>query len=572
METSASSAAPSPAPAPAPAPRLRLTLVNDDDGADAQKYDADVDSNSDPPAERQADAPAAPASRADRAEAYLEQEGQKASHVFAGLTPDPDAASSSESDTSSSEDIWQRSLSMARPASLVLDCPCPSSTCKILPFRYGGLELRVNSRSVEVYITEQSTGEDKYVVTSRGVKDGESESNNKKVEWHKFVIVNRGGPATVTSVKIRAVSIKPADCDAIYVSGCKVKAKLLSTEEAKAAVAGGEGINSNGITTPQRRAAPQAALSPVGGGMSSMAQMMMAMGGGMQPQQQPQSPAQPPSMAALMAMMGGAGGPTTGIPGMPATPADQSASSSMPSHADMGMAISALRTMVSSTEESINRRIIENTQQLDASMAARIKGLESKVTRLTDRVEEQNEVILRQRSFIVEQGDALTRMEAKQNAMLEKILEGQSKLMDELAESSRQSNIAVESCDEESGKDAVLRGSAESHTTVEAATGTSLPKPMLGKEVVEATNDLPVAETQQNDTIEIQLDDDEAMVDPKKETIGSPPVMTYRGAENLISFEEGTADDNTIPGSEQVETEAISDLLMSTVTAITDDD
>ena len=537
METSASSAAPS----PAPAPRLRLTLVNDDDGADAQKYDADVDSNSDPPAERQADAPAASASRADRAEAYLEQEGQKASHVFAGLTPDPDAASSSESDTSSSEDIWQRSLSMARPASLVLDCPCPSSTCKILPFRYGGLELRVNSRSVEVYITEQSTGEDKYVVTSRGVKDGESESNNKKVEWHKFVIVNRGGPATVTSVKIRAVSIKPADCDAIYVSGCKVKAKLLSTEEAKAAVAGGEGNNSNGITTPQRRAAPQAALSPVGGGMSSMAQMMMAMGGGMQPQQQPQSPAQPPSMAALMAMMGGAGGPTTGIPGMPATPADQSASSSMPSHADMGMAISALRTMVSSTEESINRRIIENTQQLDASMAARIKGLESKVTRLTDRVEEQNEVILRQRSFIVEQGDALTRMEAKQNAMLEKILEGQSKLMHELAESSRQSNIAVESCDEESEKDAVLRGSAESHT-VEAATGTSLPKQMLGKEVVEATNDLPVAETQQNDTIEIQLDDDEAMVDPEAEMEMEPTTDMEMDAEAPAEEDFAVAD------------------------------
>lgn len=279
METSASSAAPS----PAPEPRLRLTLVNDDDGAAAQKHDADVDSNnSDPPAERQADAPAAPASRADRAEAYLEQEGQKASHVFAGLTPDPDELSS-ENDTPSSEDICRRSLSMARPASLVLDCPCPSSACKNLPFRYGGLELRVNSRSVEVYITEQSTGEEKYVVTCRGVKDGESESNNKKVEWHKFVIVNRGGPATVTSVKIKAASIKPADCDAVYVSSCKVKAKLLSTEEAKAAVAGGEGNNSNGITTPQRRAAPQAAPSPVGGGMSSMAQMMMAMGGGMQP-------------------------------------------------------------------------------------------------------------------------------------------------------------------------------------------------------------------------------------------------------------------------------------------------
>ena len=292
----------------------------------------------------------------------------------------------------------------------------------------------------------------------------------------------------------------------------------------------------------------------------------------MQPQQQPQSPTQPPSMAALVAMMGGAGGPTTGIPGMPATPADQSASSSMPSHADMGMAISALRTMVSSTEESINRRIIENTQQLDASMAARIKGLESKVTKLTDRVEEQNEFMLRQRSFIVEQGDALTRMEAKQNAMLEKILEGQSKLMDEFAKNTRQSNIAVESCDK-SEKDAVSRGSAESHT-VEAAT--SLPKQMPGEEAVEATTDLAinaeVAETQQNDTIEIQLDDDKAMVDPKNETMGSPPVMTYRGAENLISFEEGTADDSVIPGSGQVENEAISDLLMSTVTASIGDD
>jgi len=276
-------------------------------------------------------------------------------------------------------------------------------------------------------------------------------------------------------------------------------------------------------------------------------------------------------MAALMAMMGPAGGPTAGIPGMPATPADQSASSSMPSHADMGMAISALRAMVSSTEESINRRIIENTQQLDASMAARIKNLESKVTKLTARMEEQNEVIMRQRSFIVEQGDALTRMEAKQNAMLEKILEGQSKLMNELAESNHQSNIAVETHDEESEKDTQSRGSAESDA-VEA--DASLPRQMPGEDVVEETNDLPVeaavAETEQKSTVEIKPDDGEAMADPKNETMGSPPAMTYRGAENLISFEEGAADDD-IPGFEQVENEAISDLLMSTVTAITDD-
>jgi uncharacterized coiled-coil protein SlyX len=215
--------------------------------------------------------------------------------------------------------------------------------------------------------------------------------------------------------------------------------------------------------------------------------------------------------------------------------------------------------MVSSTEESINRRIIENTQQLDASMAARIKGLESKVTTLTARVEEQNEVILRQRSFIVEQGDALTRMEAKKNAMLEKILEGQSKLMDELAESNRQSNIAMESCDEESENDTESRGSAEFRAVA------SSPKQMPGKEVVEATNDLTVeagdAEIQQKDAIEIQPDDNEAMA-----------VMTYRGAENLISFEEGADGDNDIPGSEQVENEAISDLLMSTVKEETDGD
>ena len=163
METSATSAAPS----TAPAPRLRLTLV-DDDADGAQKYDADVDSNwnpTDPPAERQASNPAntcAAANASSRAEAYLEQEGQKASHVFAGLTTDPDETSS-ENDTSSSEDICQRSLTLAKSGCLVLDCPCPSSltkssnTCKNLPFRYGGLELRVNSRSLEVYITEQST-------------------------------------------------------------------------------------------------------------------------------------------------------------------------------------------------------------------------------------------------------------------------------------------------------------------------------------------------------------------------------------------------------------------------------
>jgi hypothetical protein len=153
-------------------------------------------------------------------------------------------------------------------------------------------------------------------------------------------------------------------------------------------------------------------------------------------------------------------------------------------------------------------------------------------------------------------------MEAKQNAMLEKILEGQSKLVDELAESNRQSNIAVESCDEESENDTESRGSAE-FRAVEAVA--SSPKQMPGKEVVEATNDLTVeagdAEIQQKDAIEIQPDDNEAMA-----------VMTYRGAENLISFEEGADGDNDIPGSEQVENEAISDLLMSTVKEETDGD
>jgi hypothetical protein len=238
------------------APRLRLALVNDNG-----QVQTNPESNEDPPesqTEASADTsptasaasgPDAAASRptssgpytdnnnSGKTQAYLQQEGQKASHVFTGLAPDPHEFSISSEP--SAEDEAGQSLCTAKPACIVLDCPCPSSLLdaenggddnggknrRRLPFRYGGLELRANSRSVEVYITELSTGEEKYVVTSRGVKDGESavspnssndgssDNNSSRVEWHKFVIVNRGGPATVTSVRIKLVSIKPAECD-----------------------------------------------------------------------------------------------------------------------------------------------------------------------------------------------------------------------------------------------------------------------------------------------------------------------------------------------------------------------
>ena len=605
------------------APRLRLALVNDNG-----QVQTNPESNEDPPesqTEASADTsptasaasgPDAAASRPTssgtstdnnngRAQAYLQQEGQKASHVFTGLTPDPHESSTSSE--SSAEDEAAQSLCAAKPASILLDCPCPSSLLdaenggndngdnnkRRLPFRYGGLELRANSRSVEVYITDQSSGEEKYVVTSRGVKDGESivspnssfhGSNNtssSKVQLHKFVIVNRGGPATVSCVRIKLVSIQPAECDAVYVHACKVKAKLLSVEEARAAtstVHGGE--SNNAVTTPQR-AAPQAAPSPMGG-MSSMAQMMMAMGGG--GQQQQQQPPPPPSMAALMAMMGGAGGPPggtgggsshAGIFGMPATPAAPNnpgpstpSSSSMPSHADMGVAISALRTMVSSTEESINRRIIESTQQLDASMAARSKSLESKVARLSTQVEEQSEIIMRQRNFIVEQGDAMKKMEANQNAMLERMLLGQNRIMAAL-ESNRQSETTVEA-----QIDSVVGGSMPSNKRGEAKSEEIIHGEVRAIEMdkheeecsahaIDRYLDRDKSADDEHGRVENRQVDNGDMSDGANEETTKPPAMTYRGAENLLSFGEDEASDNALPSPKEVADEAISDLLTS---------
>ena len=617
------------APTPDASPHLRLALVNDNG-----RVQNTPESNEDPPesqtealADTSHDASAASHASPDaaprpsssgrntdnssgRAQAYLQQEGQKASHVFNGLTPDPHESSTSSE--SSAEDEAGQSLRMAKPACIVLDCPCPSSLLdaenggdddggnnkRRLPFRYGGLELRANSRSVEVYITEQSTGEEKYVVTSRGVKDGESivssnfsndgssNNNSSKVEWHRFVIVNRGGPATVTSVRIKLVSIRPAECDAVYVHACKVKAKLLSAEEARAAAIGtaAVGKSTDAVTTPQR-AAPQAAASPLGG-MSSMEQMMMAMGGDGQQQQQQQQQ-QPPSMAALMAMMGGAGsGPPggsgvgsthTGIYGMPATPAAPTnpgpstpSSSSMPSHADMGMAISALRTMVSSTEESINRRIIESTQQLDASMAARIKSLESKVTRLSTQVEEQNEIIMRQRNFIVEQGDAMKKMEASQNAMLQQLLLSQNIIMGAL-ESNRQSKTTVDA-----RIDSVVGGSMPSDKRGEAKSEEIIHGEVRAIEldkheeecsdhVIDRYSDRNKNVNEEEKRAENKQADNEDISDGANEETSKPPAMTYRGAENLLSFGEDEASEIVLPSPEEVADEAISDLLTATL-------
>ena len=621
------------APTPDASPRLRLALVNDNG-----QVQNTPESNEDPPeSQTEASADTSPtassassASHASpdaasqptssgrntgynsgRAEAYLQQEGQKASHVFNGLTPDPHESSTSSE--SSADDEAGQSLRMAKPACIVLDCPCPSSLLdaenggdddggnnkRRLPFRYGGLELRANSRSVEVYITDQSTGEEKYVVTSRGVKDGESivssnfsndgssNNNSSKVEWHRFVIVNRGGPATVTSVRIKLVSIRPAECDAVYVHACKVKAKLLSAEEARAAAIGTavDGKGTDAVTTPQR-AAPQAAASPLGG-MSSMAQMMMAMGGGGQQQQQQQQQQQPPSMAALIAMMGSAGsGPpggsgvgstNTGIYGMPATPAAPTNpgpstpfSSSMPSHADMGMAISALRTMVSSTEESINRRIIDSTQQLDASMAARIKSLESKVAKLSTQVEEQSEIIMRQRNFIVEQGDAMKKTEANQNTMLEQLLLGQNRIMGAL-EGHRQSKTTVDA-----RIDSVVGGSMPSDKRGEAKSEEIIHGEVQAIEldkheeecsdhVIDRYPDRNKNVNEEEKRAENKQADNEDISDGANEETSKPPAMTYRGAENLLSFGEDEASEIVLPSPEEVADEAISDLLTATL-------
>ena len=612
-------------------PRLRLTLATDKPVPEQQK---------DPPADQQEDGGsggdggdggnasssssierAQTADESNRAEprttSFLEQEGTKASHLFG---PSPDADDNDDGVTVS------KSLSVAKPACLVLDCPSPtqdasgpSETCDTsaasskttrnqtqLPFRYGGLELRVNSRNVELYLTEESTGTERYVVTSRGVRDGESTieaaatddgskgNNDKKVEWYKFVIVNRGGPATVTSVRIKLLSVKPADCGMVYVQFCKVKAKLLDEEEAKGAIATGTvtAAGVNGVQPQQERAAPQSAPSPPsirGMGMPPMPQIPPGAGQG-----------QPPSMAAFMAMMSGGGVATpptsqstpqapvtTGATSPLSPPPPPSSQHSMPTHADMGAAISALRMMVSSTEESINRRIIESSQRLDAASAARISKFERKIDALTGIVEEQKDMIIKQRMLIVEQAEIMGRVVERQDDVMKQVLEGQDAMIERLAakaetEQSRGSNLSSPQSSREGWEKIQDESDGVDEGMTECAAAGSEPVGEAGGEgtiediIDDDKNDADVAVVPNSDPVVTEnanernkearspLDSD-AVISTKQQ------VMTYRGADDLISF--GDADDNNIDalsGLEDIRDEAIDDLLASAVNSNTE--
>jgi len=603
-------------------PRLRLTLATDKPAPDQQK---------DPPAAHQQEGGGSDgnsgggnassstsiehAQTADessgraepRSTSFLEQEGAKASHLF-GPSPDTDGGDDDGVTVS-------KCLSVAKPACLVLDCPSPtqdasdasekcsttastasSKTTKSqgqLPFRYGGLELRVNSRNVELYLTEESTGKERYVVTSRGVRDGESTveaaatdgnsgRSDEKVEWYKFVIVNRGGPATVTSVRIKLLSVKPADCDMVFVQFCKVKAKLLDEEEAK--VASAVGTNVGQQEQQQQRAAPQSAPSPssssMGMGIPPMPQIPPGTGQG-----------QPPSMAALMAMMSGGGvaapPASQSTPQAPVTtgaasssPPPSSSQHSIPTHVDMGAAISALRMMVSSTEESINRRIIETSQRLDAASSVRISKLERKIDALTGIVEEQKDMITKQRMLIVEQAEIMGRVVERQDDVMKQVLEGQDTVIRRLAaraetEQSQGSNLLSpqssregwEKIQDESdgvGGGMAERAAAGSEPMGEAGCEGTI-EDIIDDDKNEADADVvpssdPVVPEKENETIiggRSSLDPD-ALASTKQQ------VMTYRGADDLISF--GDADDNNIgalSGLEDIKDEAIEDLLAS---------
>jgi len=155
--------------------------------------------------------------------ALVSEEGKKSSFYLPIDTPDA-------YDVTKPASILLRA-SPHNPAGLS-DVSDVSST-PFCPFVFGGVEIRSNSRNIELYETDLSGGTQSYVTTQRGARW--EEEDGESIELYTSCITHPSGPSELNGVAFKLLSIRPPKTSEVRILKFLVKCRLLTQSTPQAA-------------------------------------------------------------------------------------------------------------------------------------------------------------------------------------------------------------------------------------------------------------------------------------------------------------------------------------------------
>ena len=100
------------------------------------------------------------------------------------------------------------------------------SSVRFCPFVFGGVEIRSNSRNIELYETDLNGGNQSYVTTQRGARW--EEEDGESIELYTTCITHPSGPSELSGVAFKLLSIRPPKTSEVRILKFLVKCRLLT--------------------------------------------------------------------------------------------------------------------------------------------------------------------------------------------------------------------------------------------------------------------------------------------------------------------------------------------------------
>lgn len=272
-------------------------------------------------------------------------------------------------------------LRIPKPSHLVIDYSASTSSSPKgsgQVYFLGGFQIVSNARHSEVYLTDKN-GKEEYLTTSKGIP---FEKGTSEMEWYKAVCVVPGGPRPILGLRIKLLSLKPANETTAHVKTFKLTARV---PETPTTVPTSEQASTRTTTEPNNN---------MNGGSSST------------------------SMAAS------ANSSTTTTP--------QAAGITQ---ADLGAVMASLSIMARTTESGIENAMSEKYSGLEKLFQNRMATLEQHITSLTTvaasqriSLEEQTKLLVMQQTMMEAQSDQIKTLLEQQTAMVQIVRDLQAEL------------------------------------------------------------------------------------------------------------------------------------------------
>lgn len=261
------------------------------------------------------------------------------------------------------------------PAHLIVEYRSASS--RNIPFFLGGFQIIANAKSVEVYLTEEKTGMEGYLMTSKGILFEKGEIVGERL---KAMCVVPGGPRAVTRLHLKLLSLQPKGETSALLASLRLTARLPEIESVRLEAAT---LDSKPPPTVSQHSNHVASHQNAAKTATSHADTAIAEG-------------------------------SIGSPAI--------------TQADIGIAMSSMSFMARTTEENMTRAMIAQFTKLEHYLEARWTKMEQNVDFLTSVVvsqktdlEEKLKLIEQQQDIINLQGEQMNRLLEQQQELTESV-------------------------------------------------------------------------------------------------------------------------------------------------------